>query len=351
MSVIKSMAKGAIAAYYDYHYQKWHKEYAFRWLKAIESEKGKLSGAVIKRCDEYAVEVLGWKGYARWLYAYSAVAGEFREGWITEDYYEKKVIPKIKHDYYILSNIRPLATKLFDANFFPDIACYSNGFFTDQTFKVLPPESLKEYLFSENKKIVYKTNASMRGEGVHIYTPENFDPNAIKALGNGVFQGYIEQHEFFDQFSSNSVATLRVTSVVNGAGKSSLRAAYLRLGRDSDDCVLSKNAVKIPIDATTGELQPAGYMPDMSTIDKHPDTHVLFEGKAIPNFGKMVAAINEQHAKMPFDPCIGWDVAIDKNEKIRLIEWNGRLNGIKFSEATTGPCFKDLGWENLWRKG
>jgi hypothetical protein len=31
------------------------------------------------------------------------------------------------------------------------------------------------------------------------------------------------------------------------------------------------------------------------------------------------------------------------------MEWNGWHNDIKFSEAADGPCFADLGWQNLWR--
>jgi hypothetical protein len=32
------------------------------------------------------------------------------------------------------------------------------------------------------------------------------------------------------------------------------------------------------------------------------------------------------------------------------MEWNGTYNDIKFSEATQGPCFADLGWERLWKE-
>ena len=42
---------------------------------------------------------------------------------------------------------------------------------------------------------------------------------------------------------------------------------------------------------------------------------------------------------------IGWDIIVDDNEKIQIIEWNGEACDIKFSEATTGPCFLGLHWE------
>lgn len=32
---------------------------------------------------------------------------------------------------------------------------------------------------------------------------------------------------------------------------------------------------------------------------------------------------------------------------VGLMEWNAGHNDIKFSEATQGPCFHDLGWEKF----
>ena len=46
---------------------------------------------------------------------------------------------------------------------------------------------------------------------------------------------------------------------------------------------------------------------------------------------------------------IGWDVTLDDQENLRVMEWNAGHNGIKFTEATQGPCFSDLRRE--WLKG
>jgi len=44
------------------------------------------------------------------------------------------------------------------------------------------------------------------------------------------------------------------------------------------------------------------------------------------------------------------DLTVDNLEQVQVIEVNGINNGIKFSEATTGPCFRNLNWENLWKQ-
>jgi hypothetical protein len=53
------------------------------------------------------------------------------------------------------------------------------------------------------------------------------------------------------------------------------------------------------------------------------------------------------HATVPHFTIVGWDIAIGSDDEIKLIEWNGCHCDIKFSEATTGPCFTGLNWESL----
>ena len=52
-------------------------------------------------------------------------------------------------------------------------------------------------------------------------------------------------------------------------------------------------------------------------------------------------------AVQPYARCVGWDVTVDADEKVMLMEWNAEHNDVKFSEATQGPCFSDLNWERL----
>ena len=54
---------------------------ALRVLKHIESLNGKTEKAIVQKCDDYAGDVLGWRGYSPWLYVYSNVAAEFKDGW------------------------------------------------------------------------------------------------------------------------------------------------------------------------------------------------------------------------------------------------------------------------------
>jgi hypothetical protein len=57
------------------------------------------------------------------------------------------------------------------------------------------------------------------------------------------------------------------------------------------------------------------------------------------------------HARTPLVRCIGWDMTVDHEGGVQILEWNGGHRNIKFTEATQGPCFADLGWTKLRRPG
>ncbi|WP_132952740.1 sugar-transfer associated ATP-grasp domain-containing protein [Rhodovulum bhavnagarense] len=187
----------------------------------------------------------------------------------------------------------------------------------------------------------------MQGRGVRIFNSS--DGLNVGQFGGGVFQKYIEQHTSLKSFHPLSVATLRLTTAIDDSGASSLRAAYLRFGTGKDSHVRSASHIRVPVCKETGQLQDGGYTVDWKKISSHPDTEVKFSGVTIPNFAACSRLVLDLQGKVPFARCVGWDIAIDENEQPVVMEWNGAHNDIKFSEATTGPCFKGLGWENLWK--
>lgn len=319
-------------------------------LHRLEQERGALDSRYRRLADEYARDVLGWSGYAPWLYVYAAVAGEFREGWIPDNYYGEVVMPRIKGPYGEAISLNSLSRIVCgNCGYFPDIAYCVNGGFYSSELEFVAPDRIKDVLFGERDKVVFKVDGSSRGDGVYVIDRAGFSLDAIRRLGSGVFQSYIDQHDEFRQITPGSVATVRMTTVLDDAGKSRLRAGYVRVGRNRDTHVRAESSLRVTIDCETGRFDALGYRPDWSTVDRHPDTQVVFEGRRVPAFGKCVEAVLELQGRMPFSRCIGWDVCVDSTDRVRVMELNARHNGIKFSEATRGPCFTGLGWEKLWQ--
>ncbi|WP_163718422.1 sugar-transfer associated ATP-grasp domain-containing protein [Mangrovibacterium lignilyticum] len=314
----------------------------------MEKQKGKTKQSIIGQCDKYAKERFGSKIYAPWLYAYSAIAGEFRDGWIPDNYFGRYMVPMLQGDYGDVSFLKPLTRNLFQSNLFPDIGAYVNGIWLDSKLEVIPEAKVAEYLFRRSDKIVYKAdNEPFQGLGVYFLKKSTFDMKKIKVAGNGVFQEYIQQHPFFEEIMPGSVATIRITTVIDLFGNVSVRSSILRVGRTAESHVLAKTEIRITSDLISGELSPVVYLPNFQTTDRHPDTSYMFSGKRLPFFDKCIDAVCSLHRLFPQSRCIGWDVIVDKNGDVKIMEWNGKGNGVKLAEAIQGPCFANLDWDKL----
>lgn len=341
---MKTRIKKAFKLATDFRYHRIHINQAIGILRNIERETGELSAHDRRLCDHYAIDILGHRYYAPWLYVYSAVSREFRFGWIPDNYYGAVVVPAIQGSYGRTSFLRGLNTAFFHSDLFPDLATYANGIFFNSRYGHISYKDIKTFLFCGRSQVVFKADNSYQGRGLHVMTPDTFTIELLRGIGNGTFQQSIVQHPLLERFADNSVATLRLTTVYEDNGEISLRAAYLRLGSGRDTHVQSSSHIRVSIDQKTGEFSAVGYTPEWTTIDKHPYSLQVFAGCHVPNFRSAINEVKALHKMAPFVRCIGWDVAIDCNGNPKLMEWNGVHNDIKFSEATQGPCFSDLGW-------
>lgn len=330
-------------------YHAMHKNNAGKKLRHLELAKGKLSDNLRKQCDEYALDILGSKKYAPWLYVYTAMQNEFKKGWIPDNYYGEIIVPKLKGAYGGIANLKTLQTALFHSNLFPDLFYYVNDQWLTKEYKIVSQDYVRDYITSNPGKYVYKIDNSQSGKGVFILD-ENLKLNKLMQKKNGVLQSYIKQHRFFHEIVSNSVATIRLTTVNDQHGNITLRGAYLRVGRALDNKVSSASGVRIPIDLKTGKLGDFGYDNNLTEFATHPDTGYVFREKTLPIFFDIKKEVLALHSKVPFTRIVGWDVVVDYKNSIKVMEWNGMHNTIYFDEITKGPIFKGLDFEDLWKE-
>jgi hypothetical protein len=345
--------RGVVKSILKYrHARRYHQKHAKETdhiLKSIVKHTGrKLDEKCKKLCDDYAVEILGHKRYAPWLYVYSRISGEFKEGWIPDNYYGSMVVPKLQGKYGRISFLKPLNRLFFQCDLFPDLLSYVNGIFFDSDYKVVPAKSVNSILFRDQDRIVFKLDTSRKGRGIYVFNRESFSLEKIKQLGNGLFQRFIKQHDLLTKFTQSSVATLRLTTICEDDGTVSVRAGYLKMARQNETHVKAKNSVLVPINPEDGVFNDFGYKPGWIKTKMHPDTNMAFSGQVIPHFEECVETVTALHKKVPFARNIGWDLTVDNAGNVQIMEWNGWHNGVKFAEATQGPCFADLGWEKLW---
>jgi hypothetical protein len=322
------------------------KKHALKALKTEEENNSqKLSPKIKKLADDYAVEVFGKKEYAVWLYVYSLSYGEFKEGWIPADFYERYVSPM--SGLNLVTCYKAFTNVALKTEALPDLAYYINGSFYSRDFSVIKFSALREIIGKQCTEVFVKKDYSARGRGIHKYDLASVSEDTIRRIGNCVIQLSVKNHKFFEEIMPDSLSTIRITTVTNPEGKIEYRAAFLRVGRKNDSFVVATKEIDVAIMGEDGEFDSYGYSEGGGRYLRHPDTNYEFANKCIPLFKDAVETCVKLHASVPHFRIIGWDIAISDDEKIRLLEWNGAFTDIIFHQCITGPCFSGLNWEQL----
>jgi hypothetical protein len=287
-------------------------------LHAIELQQGTTNPRTIRLANEYARAALGSVHYAPWMHVYAAISGGFKEGWIPDNYYGLAVDPLKSGEAAKVVILKTFTNRILNTEALPDLAYVIDGVYYARNFKPLPAAELTDVLFERDERVFFKADNSYQGKSVLIMTREDFPRTA--RLPDGVFQAPIKQHAFFAPISPRATATLRITTARQLDGTVAVKAAYLRAGRAADEIVRCRSHVRVSLDAGTGELSDVGYLHDWRRVSEHPDTGFRFAQRSIPHFGNATALCQSLHESCPHMHCIGWDVCIDDDDRVKIME-------------------------------
>lgn len=94
-----------------------------------------------------------------------------------------------------------------------------------------------------------------------------------------------------------------------------------------------------------GTLKPDAYtLSPFSRTDKS-DNGIYFKNFRINKFEEMKALAISMHNELPYAKIIGWDLSLDINDNIVLVEINAHAPGL--FQAATGPAFREYTAEIL----
>jgi hypothetical protein len=319
-------------------------------LDSLAKQGKGLSDDLARQCDEYAQDVLGSKSFSPWLQVYTSFRGEFLEGWIPDNYMGR-IIPRVVNgDLRSISLYKTLSKRIIETDLIPDLAYFVNGTWVLLSGEQVSLEEVKTACFKDYPYIFIKQDLSFQGQGVIKLTSKEFDAFDFKAFGNSVIQAPIIQHSFLQELSPSAVATIRITTLKRNANPARNILSGLRVGQKGVDVIDSKDSIRVPINLETGEFIGVGITSGWESYSSHPESGLPFSDSAVPYYRKMVECCEKLHDKIPHLQLIAWDVAVTDTGEIKIMEWNTDYPGIIYSEASTGPHFKGLGWENLWKK-
>jgi len=318
---------------------------ALKTLAEVEASFGRrLSRQHKAMADEEAIRRFGRVEYAPWLYVYTVIHGDFKRGWIPDNFYGS-IVHLLNKDLGRTTDCKTLSEKILRSGALPDLAYVIDGRLYDRQYKPIGVDTLRQMVQGVHDTVFVKADRSYGGgSSIRILTPDEFSSDTFARIDDAVIQSPIRQHRFFEQFVSGSVATIRITTVKDADGKISARASWLRLGRSDTRWVRADRSIRIGVTDAIGTLADVGYSETWERYSEHPDTHVPFAARAIPEYQRAVDFCVALHQGVPQFGIIGWDVITTQDDQIALIEWNGGYPSIVFSEATRGPAFADLDW-------
>lgn len=321
MNVIKKSINTGLRKYNRFRVHAYNSLEANAALEMIERQSGRLDIKYKKSADEYAMDVLGDRRYAPWIYAFSAIRRSFVEGWFPEYYYGFEVRPRTDGKYGNLAILKTLTNRILRVDSIPDSAYLISGNIYTNEFKPVAFKEARDIIFKDSEVVFFKENDSASGKGVERIERKNFRESDFQMRTDGCFQSMILQNDFFKAINASSTATLRITTVRDKAGMIGVRAAYLRVGRDNERFVRSDSGVRIPVDINTGVLGEVGFMNDWSYSARHPDSGFVYSGKQIP-FSVMQNTFVPLYMKVSLI-LNSLDGMSALTRKIKLRSWNG----------------------------
>jgi hypothetical protein len=160
----------------------------------------------------------------------------------------------------------------------------------------------------------------------------------IKEGGDYVIQEKLKQCTFLNDLNETSINSCRVTSIyINGHFTCS---SVLKVGKRGTYRDNWKYSYLVGMDSE-GTLLGCGFDSNLETVNKA-DSNICFKGLKYPFYKEMTKEIERYHKKyFPYCGIIGWDVFIDSNNEVRVIEVNLDYPGVVGEQFCSGTFFQE----------
>ena len=291
----------------------------------------------------YCREVFDDASYWPWLAFFTEVRGEFKRGWMPDDYYRFDFLPKINPEKFAkFSETKTIDYKLFGDSIVEPLFFRSNGQYCDKDGMVLSRDEVEHRLNQLDHEIVIKRDNGHAGKNVLFREASELSLDELPEDADLLFQKVLQQHSELDKLYPHSINTFRVTTMINDDGDIEIKFIIIRFGRGGTRVDNSSQGGGWLFVKPDGEIFPMGYDNDGLEIGRtHPDSGCIYAKLNLPFIDEVINLCKRTHATFPYTRLIGWDVFVDRNSKARLIEWNADNPGIAHVETRFGPFFKD----------
>lgn len=178
-------------------------------------------------------------------------------------------------------------------------------------------ENLKDL----NIDFIAKPDEGSLGFGIFKFHSSDIDKNLFSKLKNDKYlvEQFIHNENSLASFHPNSLNTIRITTLKNGV----ILGTFIRFGNNGN---IVDNAhaggIFATINPETGIIETSGIDTDGNQYENHPFSGLQIKGFHIPRWYELIEKVREMHLSIPQAPIVGWDICIDSNNNIEVIEGN-----------------------------
>lgn len=293
-----------------------------------------------------------WKKYGikpriLWYKKYYHLTGELDPRYIPDDIHHQYIIPFFDDPSYLRSmQDKNLYSLLFPKMKQPEtLYKYVSGTYCRDDFTPIAKEDVYKLFEEPGRYIIKPTRDTGGGADISLFeapaTRETVDQilNSYKSI-DYIVQRILVQHPDLGKFNATSLNSIRIITLVLN-GKPHILSSIFRIGQEGSF------VDNVSIGGYQAVIQPDGTL--AKTAYTHDgDSHryveqtasgIPFEGARIPSWNTIQETVKNLAATLPHLKLIGWDLGIDENADVVLIEFNCHFGQ---NQSTCGPTFGDM---------
>ena len=227
-----------------------------------------------------------------------------------------------------------------------------SGLFYDADFRMFSRREAAQMLAGMDRGYVVKESITGAGgnritfvEPGELRSTEELEALLARYGSDFVVEGLIEQCGELAELNPSSVNTIRLMTWLMPKSVHILSGVLRMGGSGSRTDNFSTGGVACGI-SEDGRLKDAAY-------DRHYIRHTIhpngrhFAGATVPSYMGARRLVQELHPRFGHFRLISWDIAIDREYRPVLIEFNLTPQSIDLHQLTNGPLFGDLTEEML----
>ncbi|PST94698.1 hypothetical protein C9I86_00040 [Photobacterium sp. NCIMB 13483] len=282
-----------------------------------------------------------------WNHRYQSVCGIESDKYLSEPYFYNKVESKV-NDFSLNDFLdhKGYISNILNSHTVPDIANCISGTIYNSKSEVIKFDDLVillEHESADNEFVIKRSIGTGGGKSVEIGNTSHIIPflkSYFDKKYDFVVQPVIKQHDDLAIFNPSSINTVRVMTF-SYHGNVYPISTVLRMGNGGRVDNSSSGGISIGVDET-GKLRDFAIDHHFNKYEQHPGTLINFsDGYVIPYFNDLLELAKDKHKWLKSHGIISWDLTVDNNGNMSIIEYNAGWGEINFHQANNGPIFKN----------